>query len=327
MDERPLHENEIIKEDPDHITLQPINEWDPTTLVDYATVIVTARRRSGKTVFAKNVIAKNRKRYDEIYIFSSTIDKPANAAEYSFIPAQNRFTFLDEDKVRQILQKQDEILNFNATRPKGEQVKSHVCIILDDILTDPKFRRPNNVVDELFVQGRHSYITCFVLAQTFSGREGVGPILRKNADLIVSFFQHNINDRKAMAEQFLSLENAKVGAEYLRQITNVKHTACVIDVNNVGARTYTDYVFKYLAPNKKLPKFMIGDSKKRIREEKRSIITSNKSMSRKRETVPIKTAPTKKSKQGKVKCNFVIRTADMIDHSRSSINCDEGYQF
>lgn len=310
--------------DPD-LHLEEIYEWDPTTLIDYATVIVTARRRSGKTVFCKNVIAINKKRYDEIYIFSATVDKPLNAADYAFIPPENRYTELDETKVRDILEKQDSILQFNETRPKKEHIKSHICIILDDILTDPRFRKPNNVVSELFVQGRHSMITCFCIVQTFSGREGVGPILRKNADLIVSYFQHNINDRKSMAEQFLSLQSAKHGAEYLRRITNEKYTACVIDVNNVGARKYSDYVFKYKAPNKKRSKFMIGDKQQRIREstviQRNPLETPNRS-----QTNNAAVRSPSKVKPQKGKCNYVnIRTADQIDYSRKGINCDIGY--
>lgn len=149
-----------------------ITDWDPKTLIDYATVIVTARRRSGKSFLVKNVIAKNKDKYDEIYIFSATIDKPANAKDFFFIPVQNRFTKLDEEKIRSLLDKQNEILQFNESRKKNEQIKSHICIILDDILTDATFRKPNNIVSELFVQGRHSMITCFTIVQSFSGREG-----------------------------------------------------------------------------------------------------------------------------------------------------------
>ena len=256
------------------LKLEEIHEWNPKTLVDYATVIVTARRRSGKSFLVKNVIALNKDRYDEIYIFSATIDKPLNAADYFFIPPQNRYTKLDEQKIQSILDKQNDILLYNEHRKKKDQIKSHICIILDDILTDTTFRKQNGVVSELFVQGRHSMITCFTIVQSFSGREGVHPTLRKNSDLIISFFQHNINDRKSMAEQFLSLIDTKVGMEYLRRITNEKHTACVIDVNNVSARRYNEYVYKYKAPDKKLPNFMIGQEEKRLREQKNTILIS-----------------------------------------------------
>lgn len=240
-----------------------IEEWNTKTLVDYATVICTARRRSGKSFAIQRILSDNRKKYDEIYIFSKTIDIVPES-EYAFIPTENKYNFLDEDKIKQLLEKQNNILNYNKSRPPKEHIKNHICIILDDILTDATFRKPNNVVSELFVQGRHSKISLFVLVQSFSGREGIPPVLRKNADYIMTFYQHNVNDIKSMAEQYLSIVDTKLGMEYLKRITNQAHTMCVIDVNNVSARSYGEYLYKYKAPDKKLPKFMIGDEDKKL---------------------------------------------------------------
>jgi len=142
-----------------------------------------------------------------------------------------------------------------------------------------------------------------------------------------------------MAEQFLSMEGHKVGAEYLHRITNEPHTACVIDVNNVSARSYNEYVYKYKAPDKKLPKFMIGKENKRLREQKNSIKVDNtkidqnqKVRSRNKEAIKIKTSiPGGTRSKAKGKCNQMavrgisVRTGGQIDYSRRSINCDAVY--
>lgn len=258
------NKDKILDSDVNSNLIKNIKEFDPTKMVEHATVISTARRRSGKSFSLKRIICANQKKYDEIYIFSGTIDMPVNKKEYNFIPIENMYNHLDEDVIRNILKKQLEMLEFNDTRSKKQQIRSNVCIILDDILTDSTFRKPNNIVSELFVQGRHSHISLFVLVQSFSGREGIPPVLRKNADYIISFYQHNVNDQKSMAEQFLSIVDVKIGTQYLKAITNEEHTACIIDVNNVSARKYEEYIYKYKAPDKCKDFFIGGDKKNKI---------------------------------------------------------------
>ncbi len=314
-----------------------VTEWDTTSLVEHATVIITARRRSGKSFALQRIMADNFKRYDECYIFSKTINLVPKS-EYSFIPAENKFDHLDEQKIRDILNKQGAILSFNQDRSKKEQIRSNVCIILDDIITDANFRKQNNIVSELFVQGRHSMITIFVLVQTFGGREGIPPVLRKNADLIITFFQHSFDDRESMCRQFLSLVDRKIGMEYLRQVTNEEHTACVIDVNNTSARVYEDYIFRYKAPSRKIPKFMIGSNEKRLKEtivvdksahtkDQRIKTSKAKNTTRVRnKKIGFKPAFRKVSKKVQFNNKIKIRTFDNTDFTRTSINIlDENY--
>jgi hypothetical protein len=242
-----------------------ITEFDPKNIVDHATIICTARRRSGKSFSIQRFLYENRKRYDEIYFFSNTADVIPES-EYFFIPKENRYSTLDEGVIRDLMEKQANILDYNKHVKKDkEKIKNNIVIILDDILTDSTFNnnRRENIVTKLFVEGRHICIGLYILVQSFSGREGVPPVLRKNADLIVSFYQHNINDRKNIAEQFLSIKGTKRGAALFEAVTNEAFQACVIDVNNTSAREYGDYVYKYTAPNKKLPKFKIPSDEKK----------------------------------------------------------------
>jgi len=316
IEEKPLNENIISR----------VQEWDPSTMVEHATVICTARRRSGKSFATKRILEANKKRFDEIYIFSGTIDMPVNRKEYDFIPTENMYNHLDEEVIRKILNRQIEMLEFNDQRKKKDQIRSNICIILDDILTDSTFRKANNIVSELFVQGRHSHITLLVLVQSFSGREGVPPILRKNSDYIISFFQHNVNDRKSLAEQFLSVVDTKLGMEYLRAITNEAHTAAVIDVNNTSARTYEDYIFKYKAPEKVKP-FFIGQKKKKgttfIKVPKEEKLKKPKLTKSKQLLVNSGVNFTKKKPCKIVNIHGIaVRTLDKINFSS---NCDQVY--
>lgn len=126
-----------------------------------------------------------------------------------------------------------------------------------------------------------------------------------------------------MAEQFLSLKDTKTGAEILRSITNESHTACIVDVNNVSARKYSEYIYKYKAPNKPLPDFMIGEDQKRIRED----IKVQKSDKTKTNKVKVENKVSKVSKVSKENKVNKIRLYEDINFDLSGINPDPVYKY
>lgn len=242
--------------------METIKVWNPKDLVDYATVIIYAKRRSGKSVSVQDIIYHNRKRFDDIYLFSNTIELQSDDV-YSFVPKENKYNDLKPDVVAKLMEEQKQhVIKYH--KDKKHKVP-HLCIVLDDILSSKNFQnQSNNIIKSLFTDGRHYHITLFVLTQSFSGREGVPPVYRKNADHLMAFFLHNQDDRDGMAKQYLSVENHKAGMELLQKITEEPYQMIVIDNHKAGAREYKDYVSKYKA-SEKVPKFMI-ESKKRPRK-------------------------------------------------------------
>ncbi len=236
-----------------------IKQWDPKDLVDFATVIIYAKRRSGKSVAVQDILYHNKQRYDEIYLFSNTIELQGDDV-YSFVPKGHKYNDLENEVIQGIMDKQTkEIEKEKKQKSLGRKYKvPHICIVLDDILSSKTFlKRSNNIITTLFVNGRHYHITLFVLSQSFSGLEGIPPIYRKNSDHIMAFFLHNQYDRENMAKQYLSVENHQAGQKLLQEITEEPFQMIIIDNHKAGARSYDEYVFKYKA-DIKIRKFMIG---------------------------------------------------------------------
>jgi GTPase SAR1 family protein len=241
-----------------------IKTWDTKNITDYFTMIIYAKRRSGKSFLVQRFIHDNKDRFDEIYFFSSTADLIPDT-EYSFIPNENKFDHLDNSVLEGIMDEQKGLLM--ESRKKGnKKIKiPHILVVLDDIMTDKSFLSQSSLISKLFVEGRHYHMSCIVIAQNFTGRTGISPQIRKNADYIVTFHQSNQDDLKNLSTQFLSLVSNKEGIRITKSITNEEHQALVIDNAIKGARKYEDYVFKYKAPADKLPKFRIGTNKTSVK--------------------------------------------------------------
>lgn len=219
--------------------------WNPLSLVDYATVIIYAKRRSGKSVAVQDIVYHNRKRFDDVYLFSNTIELQKDSV-YGFVPKENKYNDLKPDVIQKIMDNQQNLIMSKNKTGKGEI--PHICIILDDILSSAVFQnRSNNIIKTLFVNGRHYHITLFVLTQSFSGNEGVPPVYRKNADHIMAFFLHSEIDRESIAKQYLSLSSSREGMELFKNITSEPYQMIVIDNYKAGARQYSDYVSAYKA--------------------------------------------------------------------------------
>lgn len=237
-----------------------MNEWDVKSLIDYATVIIYAKRRSGKSHAVQRIIYENKDKYDSVYLFSNTIElQPKDV--FAFVPEENKYNDLRPDVIQNIMNEQQRMI-MEGKKPE------HVCLVMDDIISSGTFRkRSNNIVSTLFTNGRHYHITLFILTQSFSGNEGVPPVYRKNADYIMSFYLHNINDLKGMSEQYLSIDNTKDGMQLHREITTSPFQLCVVEVFKQNPRKYEDYVYKYTAPEQNVPKFQIPKKKPKKNKE------------------------------------------------------------
>jgi len=233
-----------------------ITAFDPRSIKENAFILIFARRRSGKSFAVQRLIYENRKNYDEVYLFSNTIDLQPKS-EYGFIPDDHKYNKLDKEVIEDILETQQEQIQENLKKGGKKKKVDHILIILDDIISDSTFLRRNSIIDKLAVQGRHSNISVIVLTQNFTGQTGISPAMRKNSDYVMSFYQQNINDLKKLSEQYLSLVDTKTGIQLLKDVTNDAYKMLVIEVTKTQARQYKDFVTFYKAPEI-LPKFKIG---------------------------------------------------------------------
>lgn len=236
-----------------------IGMFDATSLPKAFSAMIIGKRRSGKSIFLKDMMYKIRKWYKDVYIFSETLYMQPGL--YNFIPKENRFYSFDQAKLNEIWDKQAaKIMAQLEIDPDADKTKmDHIMVIFDDCINDNHFRT-SEILNRMHVSGRHLCISSCILSQVIGGRWGVNGVCRQNEDLVVCFILKSEDDRDLLVEQFLSTDTKKVGMKLFKDIVSGdedEFQAIVIE-NYKNTRYYEKYVKKYVA-NPKIPKFEISE--------------------------------------------------------------------
>lgn len=243
-------------------------EFDPEEFVknnkDGWLVVVSAPRRTGKTVLITDWIARMQdiRKWDKIYLFSETAFAQSDA--YQFIPNDCKSDHLDLPKISEILAEQTEARIEHDMNP--EKPMRRVLLIFDDIINAANIRKKNDF-SKIATTGRHYRVDCIAITQHL---KAFSPVFRTNADIFVVWRSLEFCQRECVVENYLMLSDGKKSEikksafNLLNNICNVQYRACIIE-NHISsyAKDTSDYVRYYLAnPNAK-PK-MIGEDTGRL---------------------------------------------------------------
>jgi len=245
----------------DQVNLGAFRQFDPEDLPQHFSMLFVAPRGSGKTVALRHILYKIKGRFKKAYLFSQTASFQEGA--YDYIPAQNIFNGFDEFALRDIVNKNKEILTRNKSLPKKLRIDNPVLVVLDDVVTD-KAMQTSETLKSLFTLGRHIHISVVILLQNISSRDGMSTICRKNVDCFFGWSTHDALSREMISESFASIINKKEGMCVLSAICEEQpYQACVCLLRNKKhgkspINRYEDYIYKYLAPAKPCRPYKIG---------------------------------------------------------------------
>jgi hypothetical protein len=254
-------------------------EFNPDELPEHFSALIFGKRRSGKGVFVNDLIPKLMKKHQwtEAHLFSPTCLLPAQKyTDWQFVPERHRYDTFSEGKLMQIVegQKIKALAWGERTRDASEEEKERdeqprMLIILDDLLA-PRVKGADGIfkskaMSDLFVSGRHVYITVVCLLQSIAA--SVTPICRKNSDLIAYFRSPNWSDQDTLVRDYLML-NARRPHEVkalVHQLTLKKHSCLCINVTALQwAEVYEDFLSQSTRHKPAIYKGIpIGESKKR----------------------------------------------------------------
>jgi len=159
----------------------------------------------------------------------------------------------------------------NALRRAGKIDESRFprrLIVLDDVVNENRIRYSQNL-NKLAVSGRHIFISCIILSQSVTGSASVPPIIRRNSDYImVVGYPRSVNERKMIAEEYLTIGNESDAKEkslrILKDVTQKQYRAFVINVTNSTATEFNQFLFSYgpvpPPPRNVSKKFKLGTS-------------------------------------------------------------------
>lgn len=167
-------------------------------------------------------------------------------------------------RTRDVIQQQARLLDKLHEDPEAPQI----LIILDDVVNENSIRHSPHL-NFLAVSGRHINASVFILSQMMAGSGNVPPSVRTQCDAVIVVCQpRSINERKAIATEYLTTENKKDslsgGLLVLNTMTAVKHRAMVILTTDPHQRNLRDYLYWYGPvphPETVPPNFSLGTDK------------------------------------------------------------------
>lgn len=132
-----------------------IRKFNPNMVPDLGVVVFVGRSGSGKTVAIKDILYHKRKRFDRFLVMSGSSDTAAEFGEH--IPPICVFEGFDEERIENIYKEQEANVARGVCKP--------ILIILDDLMYQSKVIEKSEVMNRIFMNGRHAQILLFISMQ------------------------------------------------------------------------------------------------------------------------------------------------------------------
>lgn len=132
-----------------------IRKFDPKLVPDLGVVVFVGRSGSGKTVAMTDILHSKRKKFDRFLVMSGSTDTTAHFAKH--IPPICVFDGFDEQRLNAIHREQQ------ANVARG--IHKPILIILDDLMYQSKVLEKSEVMNQIFMNGRHADILVFISMQ------------------------------------------------------------------------------------------------------------------------------------------------------------------
>lgn len=180
----------------------PIREFSFDMLCADPTIVIIAKRGSGKSFFTRNLL-----NYYRDIPCSIVISKTEKADPYfsCFFPDSYIYYEYDSKIIGKILFRQEEMKKKKGEKElRGKKLDVRACITMDDCLADSHEWKKDKFMKDLFFNGRHYEITFILVMQE---PMGIGPDLRSNIDYIFLLASDQKTQRKKIFDHYVGIFN------------------------------------------------------------------------------------------------------------------------
>lgn len=243
----------------------PIQEFVFSDMVDNPSIIMIAKRGSGKSWITKAIMHK----CADIPV--GIVISPTDNVEPFFIdffPDSFIFYKYDSKILRKLLTRQDLILR-KARKKKleGKFIDPRAIMVMDDCLATKGSWAKDQLFSELMFNGRHKHITYLL---TMQYPLGISPELRSNFDYVFLLAEDITSNLKRLYEHYAGMfPDINSFKQVFRQLTE-SFGAMVI--KNRGSRTNLfDKIAWYKAPDLRNTKLKFGCGQFRTYHDKNYI--------------------------------------------------------
>lgn len=193
-----------------------VNRFDLKSMVNNPTILLNAKRGSGKSVCIKHLLN----------YFSSYLHYPvgilcskSEAVDpfyQKFFPDSFIYDSCSDELFNKILTRQSKLISENKKNP-DKQKDSRLIVVLDDVISDAKSWKNSNALNEIMFNGRHYDITFILAVQDVVA---VGPAIRLNFDYVFLFKNDIKNEIDKIYKYYAGVfPSSKIFNEVLQKTT------------------------------------------------------------------------------------------------------------
>ena len=211
----------------------------------YPAIVMIARRGSGKSFIARDIIFRFR-RYPGGVVIAPT-DK-LNSFYKFFFPDLYIHYDIKETIFKKILLRQFEMVEKEKEKAKrGLKVDASCILIMDDCLSQAKTWAKDQTIREILMNGRHYKLTYVLTMQT---PLGITPDLRLNFDYVFLLKEDSAINRKKLWDNYASM--FPTIAAFDKVFTEcTKDYCCMVIDNRKATDTIQEKVFWFKAKERK----------------------------------------------------------------------------
>ena len=220
----------------------PINEFKLDSMCANPSIVMIAKRGSGKSVVTKAILKHFRD--IPVGIIIAPTDR-MNCFYGNFFPDSYIHYAYRSDIIQKLLYRQEQIIEKRQKRErKGKKLDSRGFIVMDDCLASKGTWMKDQPIQELLFNGRH-YELMYILTMQFP--LGISPNLRSNFDIIILLAEDYISNLKRIFDHYAGMfPDFNSFRSTFTQLT--QDYGCMV-INNRGARSsFLEKIFWYKAP-------------------------------------------------------------------------------
>lgn len=219
-----------------------------------ATIVILARRGSGKSVLIKDIMYNLRKKIPHGTIISPTENDDPDFSDY--FPMSYIYDKYDPAIIDQIYYRQMKIIDQMKKEKRSKKINPNTLFVMDDCAHDNKWVKDEQV-RELFSNGRHKKITYVVAIQDALV---LNPFHRGNVDFCMMLQENSGTTKERMFKSYANIfPNKKIFESVFDQIT--KDFGVMIIDNANRTSDIEKIVYKYRATVRKPGDFVFGHKK------------------------------------------------------------------